>query len=103
MAQPFSFGFSGDDIEIDPDDVQETSHVTECGVEAPESSGPPPLKPQKHDIEELVGKRALHLDIFHLWCLLFCHSLCHRVTTTICISAVIPPSPANVEATAKVS
>jgi protein-histidine N-methyltransferase len=51
----FNFGFSGDDIEEDPNDVQEQDHpqpVTSTDV-------PPPIAARTHDLDELVGTYAL--------------------------------------------
>lgn len=49
----FSFGFSGDDIEEDPNDVQEQAQqqiTTDSNV-------PSPIAAKTHDLDELVGKR----------------------------------------------
>jgi len=49
----FSFGFSGDDIEEDPNDVQEQGQqqtTTDRNV-------PPPIAAKAHDLDELVGMR----------------------------------------------
>lgn len=48
----FSFGFSGDDIEEDPNDVQEHEGQQQT---AAESNMPPPLPAKAHDIQEMVG------------------------------------------------
>jgi len=50
----FSFGFSGDDIEEDPDDM-----VVDTPQEPLQSSGdaPPPIPARSHDLDELVGMR----------------------------------------------
>jgi protein-histidine N-methyltransferase len=48
----FSFGFSGDDIEHDPNDVgSNAENTTDAGQDAP-----PPIPAQAHDLNELVGK-----------------------------------------------
>jgi protein-histidine N-methyltransferase len=49
----FSFGFSGDDIEEDPNDVQE-QNAQEQGQE---SDVPPPIPAKTHGVDELVGMR----------------------------------------------
>jgi len=62
MAQPFSFSFSGDDIEGDFNDVQNDHERGTSAVPGHASiSGPPLVEAQTHDIEELVGKK-------HHWC-----------------------------------
>lgn len=49
----FSFGFSGDDIEEDPNDiVPETEEANASG-----SDDPPPIAARTHDLDELVGMR----------------------------------------------
>ena len=63
MAQPFSFSFSGDDIEADSNDAQNDNEPETSAVPGHASiSGPPPVEAQTHDIEELVGKK-------HNWCM----------------------------------
>jgi protein-histidine N-methyltransferase len=51
----FSFGFSGDDIEEDPNDAATQSHA-QATVQA---SGPAPLPAQTHDLEEMVCTAVL--------------------------------------------
>jgi protein-histidine N-methyltransferase len=56
----FSFGFSGDDIEEDPNDVvehqqQEQGHNTS-------ENGPPPLPAKTHDLSEMVNT---HFPLAH--------------------------------------
>jgi protein-histidine N-methyltransferase len=48
----FSFGFSGDDIEEDPNDV-----VPQTQQEQGQTSNdvPPPIAARTHDLDELVG------------------------------------------------
>jgi hypothetical protein len=46
----FSFGFSGDDIEEDPNDATTPSHAQTTTQEA----GPAPLPAQTHDLGEMV-------------------------------------------------
>lgn len=48
----FSFGFSGDDIEEDLNDVQEQSGQQTGAVE---SNVPPPIAARTHDLDEMVG------------------------------------------------
>lgn len=49
----FSFGFSGDDIEEDPNDVvQETQ---QGNANAQGSDDPPPIPARTHGLDELVG------------------------------------------------
>jgi len=49
----FSFGFSGDDIEEDPNDVQEQGQQQTTT----DSNVPPPVPAKTHDPYELVGTR----------------------------------------------
>jgi len=49
----FSFGFSGDDIEEDPNDVAPQTQRTS----APGADVPPPIEAGAHDIEELVCRQ----------------------------------------------
>ncbi|KAF2656146.1 hypothetical protein K491DRAFT_767982 [Lophiostoma macrostomum CBS 122681] len=51
MAQPFSFGFSGDDIEEDPNDTSNQNAQTADAAE----SGPPPVEARTHDLDELLS------------------------------------------------
>jgi protein-histidine N-methyltransferase len=53
----FSFGFSGDDIEEDPNDVVEQSQQ-EQGQNSDEN-GPPPIAARTHDLNELVGMHTM--------------------------------------------
>jgi hypothetical protein len=46
----FSFGFSGDDIEEDPNDVVPQTQSTS----APGADIPPPIAAKAHDLDELV-------------------------------------------------
>jgi protein-histidine N-methyltransferase len=57
MAQPFSFGFAGDDIEEDPNDASNQNAQTEEAAD----SGPPPIEARTHDLDELVGKMLLYI------------------------------------------
>jgi hypothetical protein len=47
----FSFGFSGDDIEEDPNDVQEQGQQQATA----DSNVPPPIAAKTHDLDELVS------------------------------------------------
>lgn len=48
----FSFGFSGDDIEEDPNEtLDHTQQVNSSG-----SHVPPPIQARAHDLDELVGQ-----------------------------------------------
>jgi protein-histidine N-methyltransferase len=47
----FSFGFSGDDIEEDPNDAQNVGEKAEGG----EENGPPPIPARTHALDEMVG------------------------------------------------
>jgi hypothetical protein len=51
----FSFGFSGDDIEEDPNDAATQSHA-QATIQA---SGPAPLPAQTHDLGEMVCTAVL--------------------------------------------
>lgn len=51
-AMAFSFGFSGDDIEEDPNDVQEQSGQQTGTVE---SNVPPPIAARTHDLDEMLS------------------------------------------------
>jgi protein-histidine N-methyltransferase len=53
----FSFGFSGDDIEEDPNDVQDQGQQPATT----DSDVPPPIPAKTHDLDELVSMR--------FWCL----------------------------------
>jgi protein-histidine N-methyltransferase len=50
----FSFGFSGDDIEEDPNDVVEQNQQ-----EPVQEDGPPPIPARTHELDEMVGLRRL--------------------------------------------
>jgi protein-histidine N-methyltransferase len=56
----FSFGFSGDDIEEDPNDMQEQSGQQ---TGAAESNVPPPIPAQTHDLDEMVGFQSSSIYI----------------------------------------
>jgi hypothetical protein len=66
MSQPFSFGFSGDDIEEDPLDVLR-GDTSKPGAERARESGPPEQIPARtHDLDEWVRSfllSTLQLDI----------------------------------------
>lgn len=47
----FSFGFSGDDIEEDPNDISEPQGNTQQNDDVPQ-----PIPARSHDLDELVGK-----------------------------------------------
>jgi len=49
----FSFGFSGDDIEEDPNDVV-PQNQQEQGQPS-DANGPPPIPAKSHDLDEMVG------------------------------------------------
>jgi protein-histidine N-methyltransferase len=51
MAQPFSFGFSGDDIEDDGSDVGTVNR----GMGEDKSDGPPPVPAKSHGLDDMVG------------------------------------------------
>ncbi|KAF2470936.1 uncharacterized protein BDR25DRAFT_286240 [Lindgomyces ingoldianus] len=53
MAASFSFGFSGDDIEEDPNDISAPGGNSEN--QKAEEGGPPPLIAQTHDLDELLS------------------------------------------------
>ena len=54
-AMAFSFGFSGDDIEEDPNDlVADTQQSSVPGGDST-SDQPPPIPAKTHDLDELVG------------------------------------------------
>ena len=52
----FSFGFSGDDIEQDPNDV---SNAVEALPQTAHDT-PPPIPARTHDLDELVGKKPTY-------------------------------------------
>lgn len=52
----FSFGFSGDDIEEDPNDVVPQTQSTS----APGADIPPPIAAKAHDLDELVCSQYNH-------------------------------------------
>lgn len=51
----FSFGFSGDDIEEDVQDVAPSTQPPNA-PSTTTSSAPPPIPARTHDLDELVGK-----------------------------------------------
>jgi hypothetical protein len=57
----FSFGFSGDDIEEDPNDVGVQTQETH----AADSNIPPPIPAKAHDLDELVRSHHLHKSKFN--------------------------------------
>jgi hypothetical protein len=79
----FSFGFSGDDIEEDPNDAsnaqQDTPMVEDGG------NGPPPIKAQTHDLDEMVCKTSFRylLHLFISYC---------KLPVTVFSSKSIPTS-----------
>ena len=52
----FSFGFSGDDIEEDPNDVVPQTQETDT----PGDNVPPPIPAKAHDLDELVCSHQIH-------------------------------------------
>jgi protein-histidine N-methyltransferase len=52
----FSFGFSGDDIEEDPNDVV-MEDQQDRGQQS-STDAPPPIPARAHDLDELVGTRT---------------------------------------------
>jgi protein-histidine N-methyltransferase len=52
----FSFGFSGDDIEEDPNDIPQQNEQ-ELGQQTEDV--PPPIPARTHDLDEMVGMRIL--------------------------------------------
>jgi protein-histidine N-methyltransferase len=49
----FSFGFSGDDIEEDPNDASNARQDTQMAEDG--GNGPPPIEARTHDLDEMVG------------------------------------------------
>jgi len=49
----FSFGFSGDDIDIDDWEVEQPVHVN--SISAPENDLPEPVAAKRHEMGEWVG------------------------------------------------
>ncbi|XTI92772.1 hypothetical protein V2W45_1318978 [Cenococcum geophilum] len=67
MAQPFSFSFSGDDIEADSNDAQnDLEPGTSAVPEHASISGPPLVEAQTHDIEELLSTLPSKISYSHL-------------------------------------
>jgi hypothetical protein len=61
----FSFGFSGDDIEEDPNDlVAETNQSSVASGHGP-SDQPPPIPAKTHDLDELVGMRLFKIHMIN--------------------------------------
>jgi hypothetical protein len=60
----FSFGFSGDDIEEDPNDVN-TQNQQEH-VQEDTTPSPAPIPARTHDLDELVGTRVKFLTVILL-------------------------------------
>jgi protein-histidine N-methyltransferase len=84
----FSFGFSGDDIEEDPNDAsnaqQDTPMVEDGG------NGPPPIKAQTHDLDEMVCKTSFRylLHLFISYC---------KLPVTVSSSKHIPTFPNSIQ------
>lgn len=51
----FSFGFSGDDIEQDPNDVQQQDQGTLAQSQQQDTTLAPPIPARMLDVDELVG------------------------------------------------
>ena len=60
----FSFGFSGDDIEEDPNDVQQEQSQTQSDQDA--NSLAPPIPAKTHDMDTLVSP-FLIIFYMHPW------------------------------------
>lgn len=54
----FSFGFSGDDIEEDPNDAVAQTQVQDT----PEADVPPPIEAKTHDLDELVSTSSVEVS-----------------------------------------
>jgi hypothetical protein len=61
----FSFGFSGDDIEEDPNDVLEQNQQAQRQSSGMDVDVPPPIAARTHDTDEVVGMR-LRFYITHV-------------------------------------
>jgi hypothetical protein len=61
----FSFGFSGDDIEEDPNDVLEQNQQAQGQSSGMDVDVPPPIAARTHDMDEVVGMR-LRFYITHV-------------------------------------
>jgi hypothetical protein len=57
----FSFGFSGDDIEEDPNEVVEQNQQEQGQSNA--ETGPSPIAARSHGLDELVGTYNQHFPI----------------------------------------
>ncbi|KAF2737169.1 hypothetical protein EJ04DRAFT_461701, partial [Polyplosphaeria fusca] len=53
MATPFSFGFSGDDIEEDPNDA--SGNTANAGGSASADNGPAPIPAQTHGLDKMLS------------------------------------------------
>jgi protein-histidine N-methyltransferase len=62
MAQPFSFGFSGDDIEVDENDAKVPTTQIKSTTSA---SIPEYAKAHSHRVEELVSATVFFIS-FHI-------------------------------------
>jgi hypothetical protein len=61
VAMAFSFGFSGDDIEEDPNDAQ----GQEQQQAATSTNAPPPIPARTHDLDEMVCKKFCFRLLYH--------------------------------------
>lgn len=67
----FSFGFSGDDIDIDDSEIN--NDFSEVPSQQAVNNGLPELvKANRHDMNEWVSRRSISA-FFKLLCLVFCH------------------------------
>lgn len=70
MTSTFSFGFSGDDIDVDESEINDVVESTQgvSGAQQESASALPELvQPERHDVEEWVG-----LSFLFLFALLSC-------------------------------
>jgi hypothetical protein len=83
----FSFGFSGDDIEEDPNDVVEQNQQEQGQSSGMDVDVPPPIAARTHDLDEVVGMRLrFHINLVLSISRLsnrpyFRFSFCHELST----------------------
>jgi hypothetical protein len=83
----FSFGFSGDDIEEDPNDVAEQNQQEQGQSSSMDVDVPPPIAARTHDLDEVVGMR---LRILHQLCSVNFSSFLQPLISLFFLSQILP-------------
>jgi hypothetical protein len=83
----FSFGFSGDDIEEDPNDVAEQNQQEQGQSSSMDVDVPPPIVARTHDLDEVVGMR---LRILHQLCSVNFSSFLQPLISLFFLSQILP-------------